>query len=944
MVQINSSWAAKSVLTLLACTLVFASASQSNDDCNACHSTSWLFDRIGKNLTDDQLSHTFVKFCTQDYNGANEYVCKHMATGLLPVFRKIAAADFCKQVHACGDPSSTVSAVQDGVTSSTGCSVCKEIMTEIKQALTNQTLVNEIQQKADDYCNMLPSNGDECKEFVNTELTSVINWIQSEAPEVFCQSIGFCSTRSVANSLPNKDDLINLRHFEAKPQVDRSQDQTVLVTSSASPLQASMPTAKCVICDEVATWAIKLLKQNQTQQMIERGLDHICPMLYHQDALKRAHCDHLVAEYTEQLIHLIVEEVHPEAICHLLNFCPGTSSTLRITLKQVVPKSNQLPNTTTTTTTNALNGKQTAGPTCFVCVQLFRYVYKHLNGTETTQELENVMDHGCNFLFDGIDHNKSHLAKCKKMVASNAETLVKLIKSGAGPTLTCMAIGICFTPAQQRLDMQLLPSPTTTTAATTLTTADQLEREKYLCNKIAQHTFSRSRRSELHVWVALGKSCERAFDPSEQSECTVYVQRNQANLKKAVLQAKSPEQVCEMVTSGAQLPSETSPALSTTADQTPVQGESCDLCKIFLGFVYKDLKENKTQAAIIKVLDEACDKYVPVKHRQECHAYVKAYVVELIDVIEKSTNPAEACSMLGYCTSSQGRLGANGLQILSTFQILSPSVFTSGSPTKPTSKLACDECIKLFTPIHTLLANKTCENLLLADAEKICASCPDRDNCVNVLQSHIKIYFDAVDHYSEPQRVCHHLGFCPTSRPDRRLLLNRRVYNRHRSSPFVGIQSDAGRADPSQSMVAKRGGWRKEGCYECQILTSYARDLLLNKTIDQTIVNFAKQEFCDPLTSKLERIACDDFLNHYGVNMIQHFATNTFNTSRVCTQELHVCPDSQQQQLPHSHHDRPLLGSHECTYGPSFWCLSAENARMCKMTEYCERKAWNTRK
>lgn len=925
------------LLALVCASFSFTNAttatSSSNDLCNACHSTSWLFDRIGQNLTDDQLKKTFVDFCTQDYNGANQFVCKHVAKGLLPVFRTIGSKDFCKKMKVCGggQASTTFVITKPTLDGTNYCDVCKEIVSEIQVALSNKTLINEIEQKADDYCALLPSNSDECKAFVDSELTSVVEWIEAEQPLTFCQSLDFCDTSAV-QTLPNKDELMMpMRHFESQPQASPSQDQMVLITSNRTMLQ-SISKAKCVVCDEVMKWAFKFLQQNRTEQAIEHALGAVCPMFYRHDKLKQAHCDQLVSEYTQQFIHLIVQQVHPDAICYLLNFCPSSSS-LNVTLKQIADKSDN--HQSLIPTVQKAVAKQQAGPGCFVCVQLFRYVYKHLNGSETSQELENIMDHGCDFLFNGIDHNKSHLQKCKKMVASNAETLVKLIKSNAGPTLTCLAIGICFANDQQQLLMQVTSQPPTTHHY-----HFDASRSDYLCNKVAQNTFDRVQQDsrELRTWVELGKVCDHAFPDEEKSECAVYVHRQQDQLKQALLQAQSVGQVCELV-------SPRSSQLSHSSRPTPtVQGEGCELCKLFLGFVYKDLKENKTQAAIIKVLDEACDKYVPVKHREECHAYVKAYVVELIDIIENSTNPAEACSSLGYCGARKGRLGLNGPEkILSN--VFSSSMSAVSLPSKPKS-IACDECIKFFTPIHTLLANKTCENLLLADAEKICSNCPDYDHCVNVLQDHIKVYFNAVDHYSDPQLVCQHIGICPkaSDRPDRVLFLNRRFYNRHRSSSLsTGPQSDLGLSRQLSTLNSfSPKNWRKEACFECQILTGYVQSLLLNATIDQSIVNFAKHEFCDPLTSKLERIACDDFFKHYGITIIQHFATNTFNQTRVCNQEMHVCPGS---QLPHYHHrdQSKLLGAHECTYGPSFWCKSAENARMCKATEFCERKAWNVR-
>ena len=54
-----------------------------------------------------------------------------------------------------------------------------------------------------------------------------------------------------------------------------------------------------------------------------------------------------------------------------------------------------------------------------------------------------------------------------------------------------------------------------------------------------------------------------------------------------------------------------------------------------------------------------------------------------------------------------------------------------------------------------------------------------------------------------------------------------------------------------------------------------------------------------------------------------------FNATYVC-QELKLCNKTSPQ----------LLGASKCTWGPSYWCDSHDNAKECGAFEFCEKKYW----
>lgn len=78
----------------------------------------------------------------------------------------------------------------------------------------------------------------------------------------------------------------------------------------------------CIICKQVAEWAIQKLKDNRTEEAIVNALDQVCDKIF--SASQRPQCETFVKQYSDEIISVLKQENDPELICTLLGVCSAT--------------------------------------------------------------------------------------------------------------------------------------------------------------------------------------------------------------------------------------------------------------------------------------------------------------------------------------------------------------------------------------------------------------------------------------------------------------------------------------------------------------------------------------------------------------------------------------------------------------------------------------------
>jgi hydrogenase maturation factor len=86
------------------------------------------------------------------------------------------------------------------------------------------------------------------------------------------------------------------------------------------------------------------------------------------------------------------------------------------------------------------------------------------------------------------------------------------------------------------------------------------------------------------------------------------------------------------------------------AQQTPVSGPECPLCKMVVKLVVENIKKEKKE--IIHLLEQQCKK-LPAGPQNLCLTIVDVFGEYIIDwIIKHGENPDELCKKLHLCTST----------------------------------------------------------------------------------------------------------------------------------------------------------------------------------------------------------------------------------------------------------------------------------------------------
>lgn len=83
-------------------------------------------------------------------------------------------------------------------------------------------------------------------------------------------------------------------------------------------------------------------------------------------------------------------------------------------------------------------------------------------------------------------------------------------------------------------------------------------------------------------------------------------------------------------------------------DQNAADDLECLLCKRIVNIILNELKDNRTEDAIVAALDHVCQLF-PKARRDECQSFVERYTDELIHILTEETDPEMACTLLGVC-------------------------------------------------------------------------------------------------------------------------------------------------------------------------------------------------------------------------------------------------------------------------------------------------------
>jgi len=173
------------------------------------------------------------------------------------------------------------------------CVICEYIVSYLDKALKDKTNEAEIKQALDEVCDVLPGNvRNQCESFVDAYTDMIIQLLTGEVtPKEVCAYLGLC-----------QNDV-----YEFQP----------VLGPMMSPLEATNG-PYCTMCEYLINTVDQMVQDQQTEKEIEVSLDKVCYVL---PSSVKGKCLELVRDYTDQIIHLLVNDYPADQVCGKLQLC-----------------------------------------------------------------------------------------------------------------------------------------------------------------------------------------------------------------------------------------------------------------------------------------------------------------------------------------------------------------------------------------------------------------------------------------------------------------------------------------------------------------------------------------------------------------------------------------------------------------------------------------------
>ncbi|KAK6187954.1 hypothetical protein SNE40_005870 [Patella caerulea] len=342
-------------------------------------------------------------------------------------------------------------------------------------------------------------------------------------------------------------------------------------------------------------------------------------------------------------------------------------------------------------------------------------------------------------------------------------------------------------------------------------------------------------------------------------------------------------------------------------------GENCNICKEAVTEARNLVRDTAIQD---DVKNFAEDRICPLfgSSQDVCKQYVQAYIPVLFQLLASEMDPTAVCEELGLCTAT----AAPKLHRVSLHRMLAPAldvvIKAKADHSKPPAgkvdaSAQCVICEFVLKEIDQILGQNRSKAQVTKALDDVCGLLPTtiRQECVAFVNQYAKVVIELLVQEVDPKVICRLIGLCSAT-----------MYLPKPKVPYMTVN----RAGDSPV------------CDVCEMIVNYLDEALKNNATAQDL-EMALEKVCSILPQAY-RTRCDSLVDTYGPYILQ-LLSEVANPREVC-EKLSLC-QMKDSTLHYKSHE--LLGKEKCSYGPSFWCANAENAKLCKTVEHCQRHVWN---
>jgi len=527
--------------------------SQQSDDktCKACTALVSFVDKMSRNNSDHSLENGLIRLCN-DYSALpgqqTTKMCSFIVYDLLNMFKNVNNKTFCNEISAClYESSEPNNQIQVDTSDDVTCDFCQSVVTNIKDIVSGQPTELEIKYMVEDACHYLGSFENECVSLSDEYLDSLFNFIrQSLQPKKFCQSIGACP-----KALNKQKQIEKVAEISEIVNIFPAQIPLTPLTN-AEPLKKESDDIECLLCKRLVQYVVQELKDNRTEEQIEAALSRVCNLFPKKD---RNQCNSFVTQYTDELIHILIEEADPELACTLLGVCvpksvwqsinrfresetsDNTESQKPNKWQEIEPSIEVESSDSESLMINSKVDSLKSSKLCYECELVMHFIQTEIYNYNTEEQIEEFVE---NQLCDRLTVVITKEA-CDSFVREYGPQVLQLIAQKLfDPTTVC----------QQEL--RLCPNTTQSIKTSQQTesdfTIDRVSEKCQLCVSLVQQmdALLESDQFDKEVAKIVEKTC-KALSNDKQTECELMVEAFAPYFLQMIGHLSNANQICKSI-------------------------------------------------------------------------------------------------------------------------------------------------------------------------------------------------------------------------------------------------------------------------------------------------------------------------------------------------------------------------------------------------------------
>jgi len=227
------------------------------------------------------------------------FVDKYVTAFLKFVAQGLTPDEVCDALDMCNpNEAQNFIKVRDFSGGDSACVICEYTVSYLDKMLEDKNNEEEIREALEAVCDYMPSSvKQQCDRFVDSYTDMIIQLLTGDVtPKEVCEYLGLCQE----NQSHLSNNIGSVSEFgPVVPGVVRNGQY-------------------CAICEYVIQTADQMLEDNKTEKEIEVSLDKVC---YLMPSSVKDICVQMVKEYTDRIIHLLVNDYPPEQVCTELSLC-----------------------------------------------------------------------------------------------------------------------------------------------------------------------------------------------------------------------------------------------------------------------------------------------------------------------------------------------------------------------------------------------------------------------------------------------------------------------------------------------------------------------------------------------------------------------------------------------------------------------------------------------